>query len=245
MNPCPAAGLSLARRNTCLAHSKWVAFPPSTESLHRPMLPTCTFDHSDATTVSLTGGKGANLAELTRAGFEVPPGFVVTTALYHTFLDESGVRAELASFSTANDADLASRCARLRTTLEAAPLPAGAPRGDRQSVRRSGWRALRGGALIGHAGGLIRRLVRRYARHLPGRARRERRHRRGQALLGVVVGRARGDLPPHAQHRARRGIDGCGRPDDDCLRELWCDVHRQPADGGQRRDRDQRELGSR
>ncbi len=33
------------------------------------------------------GGKGANLAEMTRAGIAVPPGFVVTTGCYNSFLN--------------------------------------------------------------------------------------------------------------------------------------------------------------
>src|SRR5215813_12381862 len=40
--------------------------------------------------LALAGGKGANLGELTRAGFPVPPGFCVTTAAYHDFVRESG-----------------------------------------------------------------------------------------------------------------------------------------------------------
>ena len=36
--------------------------------------------------VALAGGKGANLGELLRAGFAVPPGFVVTTQLYRDVL---------------------------------------------------------------------------------------------------------------------------------------------------------------
>ena len=32
------------------------------------------------------GGKGLNLARLTRAGFEVPRGFIVSTAAYHAFV---------------------------------------------------------------------------------------------------------------------------------------------------------------
>jgi pyruvate,water dikinase len=40
------------------------------------------FAELDATQVELVGGKCANLGELTRAGFPVPPGFAVTTAAY-------------------------------------------------------------------------------------------------------------------------------------------------------------------
>ncbi|MGN7199207.1 PEP/pyruvate-binding domain-containing protein [Arthrobacter sp. SAFR-044] len=45
--------------------------------------------------VALAGGKGANLGELVRAGFPVPPGFVVTTTAYLAMLEESGVGGEL------------------------------------------------------------------------------------------------------------------------------------------------------
>jgi pyruvate,orthophosphate dikinase len=35
---------------------------------------------------SLLGGKGANLAEMTRIGVPVPPGFIVTTEACNTYL---------------------------------------------------------------------------------------------------------------------------------------------------------------
>lgn len=36
------------------------------------------FDSPDAT-LALVGGKGANLGRMARAGFPVPPGFLITT----------------------------------------------------------------------------------------------------------------------------------------------------------------------
>src|SRR3989442_8220696 len=39
--------------------------------------------------LALAGGKGANLGELIRAGFPVPPGFVVTTAAYDRFVAQN------------------------------------------------------------------------------------------------------------------------------------------------------------
>lgn len=39
---------------------------------------------------SLLGGKGAGLADMTRAGVPVPPGFTVTTAACNTYLEEGG-----------------------------------------------------------------------------------------------------------------------------------------------------------
>jgi pyruvate,water dikinase len=48
----------------------------------RSILP---LDSADAT-LSRVGGKGANLARLARAGFPVPPGFLVTTEAYRAFV---------------------------------------------------------------------------------------------------------------------------------------------------------------
>jgi pyruvate, water dikinase len=47
------------------------------------------------TDVALAGGKGANLGELTRAGFPVPPGFVVTVDAYRRFAEATGVAARV------------------------------------------------------------------------------------------------------------------------------------------------------
>jgi pyruvate,orthophosphate dikinase len=42
----------------------------------------------------LFGGKGANLAEMTRIGLPVPPGFTVTTEACNAYLDAGGVFPE-------------------------------------------------------------------------------------------------------------------------------------------------------
>lgn len=44
------------------------------------------FDEIDKKDVSLVGGKGANLGEMTKAGFQVPYGFCVTTEAYRDFM---------------------------------------------------------------------------------------------------------------------------------------------------------------
>jgi len=41
--------------------------------------------------LSLVGGKGANLGELTKANISVPPGFIVTAEAYYYFLRQSGL----------------------------------------------------------------------------------------------------------------------------------------------------------
>ncbi|MGD9701663.1 MAG: phosphoenolpyruvate synthase [Acidimicrobiia bacterium] len=76
------------------------------------------FDNVSVADVDLVGGKGANLGELTRAGFPVPPGFVVTAPAYLAAMDAAGVRARLRE-------------------LGAAPLGAGSDEADRRSLEMS------------------------------------------------------------------------------------------------------------
>ena len=45
----------------------------------------------------LAGGKGANLGELSRAGFDVPPGFIITTVAYDLLLQENDFQPRLAA----------------------------------------------------------------------------------------------------------------------------------------------------
>jgi rifampicin phosphotransferase len=45
--------------------------------------------------LALAGGKGANLGELIKAGFEVPPGFVITTAAYDFLLHANGLQTKI------------------------------------------------------------------------------------------------------------------------------------------------------
>lgn len=86
------------------------------------------FDEIGRGDVAVAGGKGANLGELTRAGFAVPPGFVIPAAGYLAAVDASGVRDELRTITvTALDATPAASeelAARARTLVEATPVPA-------------------------------------------------------------------------------------------------------------------------
>jgi pyruvate,orthophosphate dikinase len=45
------------------------------------------FDEGDATMRDILGGKGANLAEMTRLGLPVPPGFTIATSVCQTYLE--------------------------------------------------------------------------------------------------------------------------------------------------------------
>jgi pyruvate,water dikinase len=90
---------------------------------------TLSFDEVDATRLPDVGGKGANLGELSRAGFPVPPGFCVTTAAYRDFVRTSGeLDALLDALDRVPHEDLATIGAlggRIREHLEALAIPAG------------------------------------------------------------------------------------------------------------------------
>src|SRR5439155_13024925 len=79
----------------------------------------------EETTAAAIGGKGANLAALTRAGFPVPPGFAVTVEAWQAFCAAGSVPAplrrcildEYARLRTPDGAD-ASVAVRSSATLE-------------------------------------------------------------------------------------------------------------------------------
>src|SRR3972149_4463489 len=53
------------------------------------------FKNIDKNDIPSVGGKGANLGEMTQAGFPVPPGFAVTVAAYDLFLEENDLNKEI------------------------------------------------------------------------------------------------------------------------------------------------------
>jgi rifampicin phosphotransferase len=87
------------------------------------------FPEIDATQTALVGGKGANLGEMTRAGFPVPPGFCVTTAAYREFVATSPDLDAMLDELTGVSADDLSRIgvlgARIREHLASRAMPAG------------------------------------------------------------------------------------------------------------------------
>lgn len=85
------------------------------------------FDELSRTDVSLVGGKGANLGEMTRAGLPVPPGFVVTAEAFHAALDASSVRDTLRTRFAALQGDdpqaLADGATQLQALVKQAAMP--------------------------------------------------------------------------------------------------------------------------
>jgi pyruvate, water dikinase len=85
------------------------------------------FERLSRADVGFAGGKGANLGELTAAGFPVPPGFVVGAPAYAAFCDGTGLRERierrLAAIEVERTAELERAAAELRAEIEAEPLP--------------------------------------------------------------------------------------------------------------------------
>ncbi len=79
------------------------------------------------TDLAIAGGKGANLGELTRSGFDVPPGFIVTSAAYdlvfgaHHFRDE--LSRALASLDITSLGSVADSSQTIRGLFEQTAVP--------------------------------------------------------------------------------------------------------------------------
>ncbi|MBX3001580.1 MAG: hypothetical protein KF893_23865 [Caldilineaceae bacterium] len=53
------------------------------------------FAELDRSALPVAGGKGANLGEMIQSGLPVPPGFVITTQAYDSFVEQNGLRARI------------------------------------------------------------------------------------------------------------------------------------------------------
>ena len=84
-------------------------------------------DHESAPDNPLLGGKFASLAEMTAAGFAVPPGFGVTTTAYRVFMAHAGLDDKAAFVREAVQRKAREDIGRARTKLVeaigAAPMP--------------------------------------------------------------------------------------------------------------------------
>ncbi|MHC1681299.1 MAG: phosphoenolpyruvate synthase [Methanomassiliicoccales archaeon] len=78
--------------------------------------------------IDIAGGKGANLGELVAAGFNVPPGFVLTTAAYDHFMDSSKigdrVKDLLAKVDASSESSLQEASLKIRELFDTVEIPA-------------------------------------------------------------------------------------------------------------------------
>lgn len=85
------------------------------------------FDQINRSSLPLVGGKGANLGEMTQAGFPVPAGFCITTLAYREFVATSPVMeaffTELSRIETANLKQVREAGQGIREHLEQVAIP--------------------------------------------------------------------------------------------------------------------------
>jgi len=84
------------------------------------------FHEIDASMLAQVGGKAANLGELTRAGFPVPPGFCITTQAYTSATSGAeleSVLVQLANTPADDVAHLETYAAAARSKLLAVSIP--------------------------------------------------------------------------------------------------------------------------
>ena len=77
--------------------------------------------------IPIVGGKGANLGELTNAGFPVPEAFVLTTAAYDYFIQSSDIMAKIESalegIDRTSDDSLMAASDEIRAMFEECEIP--------------------------------------------------------------------------------------------------------------------------
>jgi pyruvate,water dikinase len=85
---------------------------------------TFTFQDPAAASIELSGGKGSNLAILMQRGFPVPPGFIVTAAVYRNFIAAgTEILRTVEKFSFHDPAQLRTESEKLRQSLATLQLP--------------------------------------------------------------------------------------------------------------------------
>jgi len=76
---------------------------------------------------AIVGGKGANLGEMTRAGFPVPQGFIVTAQAYYQFLDANDLRSTIKQYLEKLDVNdshaLENASEKIKKAIIKAPFP--------------------------------------------------------------------------------------------------------------------------
>lgn len=77
--------------------------------------------------VPLAGGKGANLGELTNAGFRIPPGFIITTRAYELLVQNDEMQSHLPDLMASLDANdprsIAKTSRKIHNLFQQIPIP--------------------------------------------------------------------------------------------------------------------------
>jgi pyruvate,water dikinase len=100
------------------------------------------FDEVGRNDVSLVGGKGANLGEMTKADIPVPPGFIVTADTYFRFVQQSKLLEEIEERLRSLDADDSAKlqqvASEIKGVIGSAPMPQDVAEAIAQAYRKLG-----------------------------------------------------------------------------------------------------------
>ncbi|RPJ27015.1 MAG: phosphoenolpyruvate synthase [Chloroflexi bacterium] len=102
--------------------------------------------HFGRNDLAFAGGKGANLGELSQAGFQVPPGYIITTAAYDLLFKENGLQTRLTEMINSFDAEDPDAVAKLSQRIQNLLQEISMPRQVSDEVLK-GYRQLDGGAV--------------------------------------------------------------------------------------------------
>ena len=95
------------------------------------------FTDEQAQNITFSGGKGANLSKMTRAGFPVPQGFIITAQAYSRFIAQADfLDKEIAHFDYAHPQKLVKQTEALKKKLSSLSLPASLRRELRQTLAK-------------------------------------------------------------------------------------------------------------
>jgi len=90
------------------------------------VIPTIMAFTSDDATLANAGGKGANLARLTQAGFPVPPGFIIATGAYRAFVQANRlgetINSCVSGLASNDSAQLENASSQIRAAFSAGQL---------------------------------------------------------------------------------------------------------------------------
>jgi len=95
------------------------------------------FDEVDKNDLSLVGGKGANLGELTKAAIPVPPGFIVTTESYFLFLEEAGLHQKIGEILEPLNPDDSEQLSQVSASIKEAIVNATMPQRVADEIREA------------------------------------------------------------------------------------------------------------
>lgn len=87
--------------------------------------------------ITLVGGKGANLGEMLKAGFRVPPGFIVTADSYFHFLEDAQIQDQIAALLSSLDPHDSNKLHEVATQIKGLISDAKMPEDIAEEIRQA------------------------------------------------------------------------------------------------------------